>query len=67
MSLISGFIQNQLIKALEAEFVAHSDDLQAAFVGEIKNLVSLIGSWAESKIAAQSAPVEAVSNTPKAE
>ncbi len=50
MSLLSSFIQNQLIAALEAEFVAHSADLQAAFIKEVAALAKTVGVWVEGKI-----------------
>jgi hypothetical protein len=50
MSLLSSFIQNQLIKALEAEFVAHSGDLQAAFVSEVEAFASEVLSWVKAKV-----------------
>lgn len=52
MSLISTFITNQLVKALEAEFVAHEADVQSAFVGEVQALASTVMSWANDKITA---------------
>lgn len=50
MSLLSSFIQNQLVKALEAEFVAHSAELQAAFVGEVEAFATEVLSWVKNKI-----------------
>lgn len=51
MSLISSFIQNQLLKALEAEFAAHSGDIQTAFVAEIEAFANDIMDWVKSKAA----------------
>lgn len=50
MSLLSSFIQNQLVKALEAEFVAHSGDIQAAFVGEVESFATELLSWVKNKV-----------------
>jgi len=50
MSLLSSFIQNQLLKALEAEFAAHSGDLQAAFVAEVEAFTNEVLSWVKDKI-----------------
>ncbi len=50
MSLLSSFIQNQLVKALEAEFVAHSADLQTAFVSEVESFATEVLSWVKNKI-----------------
>lgn len=49
MSLLSTFVQNQLIQALESEFTAHSADLQAAFISEITAFVEEVMTWIQSK------------------
>lgn len=50
MSLLSSFIQNQLIKAIEAEFINHSADMQAIIVNEVKSFIEQGAAWVESKI-----------------
>jgi hypothetical protein len=50
MSLLSSFIQNQLIKALESEFVTHSADIQEAFVGEVELFANEVLSWVKNKV-----------------
>lgn len=57
MSLLSSFIQNQLLKAIEAEFVNHSADIQNVIVGEVQAFASEAVAWVESKIGA--APADA--------
>lgn len=55
MSLLSSFIQNQLIKAIEDEFINHSADMQSVIINEVKNFVELGAAWVESKIKHQQA------------
>jgi hypothetical protein len=50
MSLLSSFIKNQLIKSLEAEFVAHAPDLQALFVKELESFASEVLTWINEKL-----------------
>lgn len=54
MSLLSSFIQNQLLKAIEAEFVAHAPDIQQTIVGEVQAFANDALQWVESKIDKQS-------------
>lgn len=58
MSLLSSFITNQLLKSLEAQFVAHEPDLQAAFVNEVAVAVNTVVSWVNDKLHASQQPVE---------
>ncbi len=50
MSLLSTFITNQLLAALETEFVKHEAELQDAFVDEVTDAVNSVVSWVNSKI-----------------
>jgi hypothetical protein len=58
MSLLSSFVTNELVKALEAEFIQHEPEMQNAFVDEVTAAVNSVVSWVNSKIAART-PVEA--------
>jgi hypothetical protein len=53
MSLLSSFVTNQLIKSLEAQFLAHEPELQDAFVNEVAAAVNTIVTWVNEKIAAK--------------
>jgi len=50
MSLLSSFIRNQLLKAVEKEFVDHAPDMQALIVKEIGEFASECVAWVESKV-----------------
>lgn len=50
MSLLSTFINAQLIKAIEAEFLNNSEEIQSAIVSEVQAFVSEATAWLESKI-----------------
>jgi len=50
MSLLSSFIQNHLIKAIEAEFVTHAPEIQQAIVGEVQAFANEALQWVESKL-----------------
>lgn len=50
MSLLSSFIQNNLLKALEDEFLSHEPEMQAALVKEVSALANQALAWVESKI-----------------
>ena len=50
MSLLSSFIQNQLIKALEAEFLSHAPDVQQFLANEASQLANQMLQWAENKL-----------------
>ncbi len=50
MSLLSSFLMNQLVKDLEAQFIAHEPELQNAFVDEVTAAVNSVVSWVNSKI-----------------
>jgi hypothetical protein len=50
MSLISDFIAKHIVKALEAQFIAHIPELQQAFLNEVINIVKIVTDWIESKI-----------------
>tara|TARA_R110000868_G_scaffold302646_2_gene563184 strand:+ start:894 stop:1079 length:186 start_codon:yes stop_codon:yes gene_type:complete len=58
MSLLSSFIVNQLVKSLEAQFIAHEAELKDAFVDEIGLAVTSVVEWVNSKIALRP-PIEA--------
>jgi hypothetical protein len=53
MSLLSSFIINHVVKALEAQFVSHMPELQQAFLNEVSNLVKVVSEWVESKVNSQ--------------
>ena len=59
MSLLSSFVTNELIKALEAEFIKHEPELKDAFVDEVTAAVNSVVSWVNSKIALRP-PVESL-------
>ena len=50
MSLLSNFIRNNLIKALEEELVAQAPELQAVAIQELKELGQQVIEWAEIKL-----------------
>lgn len=50
MSLLSTFLSNQLIPALETALIAHEPDVQAAILGEIQDFSSQLVGWLEGKI-----------------
>lgn len=50
MSLLSTFIQKQLLKALEDEFVAHEPDIQATILSEVEAFANQALSWVNSKL-----------------
>lgn len=56
MSLLSSFIVNQVVKALEAQFLSHVPELQEAFLNEVSALVKVMSDWVESKMNIQGAP-----------
>jgi hypothetical protein len=50
MSLLSTFISTQLIKAIEHEFMNHSQDIQKVIIEEVKNFLMEATQWVESKL-----------------
>jgi len=50
MSLLSNFIRNNLVKALEEELINFSPELKALALREIKELGLEVVEWAESKL-----------------
>lgn len=50
MSLLSNFIRNNLIKALEAELIDLAPDLKALALRELKELGNQVVEWAEEKL-----------------
>ncbi len=50
MSLISSFIRNQLLKAVQEEYENHSDELKQKLVEEIQAFSEEALSWVESKL-----------------
>jgi hypothetical protein len=50
MSLLSSFVQNQLLKAIETEFAAHAPDIQEAIVAEVQAFANQALQWVESKL-----------------
>lgn len=61
MSLISSFVTNQLLKALENEFVNHEQEIQDAIIAELALVADNVKNWVEQKLqhkAAQAAQPE---------
>lgn len=50
MSLISSFLINHLVPALEKAFIAHEPEAQAAFLDEVKVIADQVAAWIESKL-----------------
>jgi len=50
MSLISKFITDHLVTALENNFIAHEPELQEKFVEEVRALSKLVEDWVISKV-----------------
>lgn len=50
MSLLSNFIRNNLLKALEEELIEMAPELQAVAVRELKELGQQVVEWAETKL-----------------
>lgn len=50
MSLLSSFIQNQLLKAIESEFSAHAPEMQAVILNEMNLFANQSLAWVESKL-----------------
>lgn len=53
MSILSSFIQNQLLRALEAEFIMHAPDVQNFIVKELSAFATQLMAWAERKLEKQ--------------
>ncbi len=51
MSLLSSFIRNQLLKAVEAEFADHLPEVQAVVVKEMQDFAAECTQWVEDKLA----------------
>ena len=51
MSLVTSFLLKHLVPALEAAFVAHEPEMQAALLSEVETFSSDLLSWYKSKIA----------------
>lgn len=60
MSLLATFVMNHLIPELEAAFVAHEPDMQAALLAEVQAFAGKLGEWVEGKL-----PCEPVGLPPK--
>lgn len=50
MSLLSTFIQSQLLKAIENEFIEHAPDIQQAIIAEVEAFANDALEWVKSKI-----------------
>ena len=50
MSLLSMFISNHLIPALEEAIVKHKPDAQALIINEIDALNAKVGEWIKNKL-----------------
>lgn len=51
MSLLSSFIAEHLLSAIEAEFAAKEPALQDAFLSEVSAFGSQVAAWVEGKLA----------------
>jgi hypothetical protein len=49
MSVLSAFIQKELLNALEKEFMAHNEDMQTFFIKEIEAFTLEVLSWVKKK------------------
>jgi hypothetical protein len=58
MSLLSQFIANHVVAALEAQLLAHAPDVQAAFLAELQAFSGQVNAWLEAKLAAHQAPAQ---------
>ena len=56
MSLLSSFIRNQLLKAVEEEFQAHAPELQARVLDEMEAFGAECTGWVAEKMAPISQP-----------
>lgn len=63
MSLLSSFIINHVVKALEAQFVSHVPELQQAFLNEVSSIVKVVSDWVESKLNIEGAPSDEEKNS----
>lgn len=52
MSLLSSFIRDQLLKAVEEEFLKHEPDIQDSIVQQIDAFASECIEWVKSKLGA---------------
>lgn len=53
MSLLSSFIVNHVVKALEAELVEHLPEMQQKFLNEVSEFVKVVSDWVETKLSNQ--------------
>ncbi len=56
MSLLSSFIRDHLIKAVENEFIAHVPDIQAVIIGEVKAFADEALEWVNEKLSKDESP-----------
>lgn len=50
MSLLSKFVSEHLLLAIESEFQSHSAELQSKLVDEVKLFADEVNSWIKNKI-----------------
>lgn len=50
MSMLSSFVQNQLLKALEDAFISHEDDIKDLLIKEVEAFAQAALSWVEKKL-----------------
>lgn len=50
MSLLSAFIANHVVKALETQLVAHEPELQQVFLNEVSAFVGTVANWVNEKL-----------------
>jgi len=56
MSLLSSFIRNQLLKAVEEEFQAHTPEMKAMVINEMQAFAAECTDWVAKKLDNQDQP-----------
>lgn len=50
MSLISDFVANHLLGAVENALLTHEPEMQQVIIDEIENFVAVVGTWVQNKL-----------------
>lgn len=50
MSLLSSFIANYLVNALEQQFIKHEPEMQEAFLKEVHDFIGVVSGWVHEKL-----------------
>lgn len=58
MSLLSSFIRNQLLKAVEEQFTSHAPEVQALVLKEMQEFGGECIQWAQDKLGIEDKPSE---------